>query len=387
MKLKEILFALLRCEVCGETLSEEVKKVCTPELAGSLYKFAKAHDLAHLVGDAIASSALLPKENALYQKFVQQRRTAVYRCEQLNYELERISEVFKEKAIYHIPLKGSVLREYYPESWMRTSCDIDLFVAEEDLDKATQVLSEDLGYRVDGKSLHDIQLFSESGLHLELHFILIEENRFPQMSEILMDIRSYTQEASEGEYRLQTTVEFFYFYHIAHMVKHFVCGGCGIRPFLDLWIMERKMPCDKEKLESLLRKGGIFTFYERAKTLSECWFSNAEADALALEMEDYIFHGGVYGSTENKIAVKRENTKSKIGYLFSCIFLPYEQLAQIYPSLKGKKILTPFYQVRRWFRILFKGVSKKTKGTLKAYDSVTEDKQERTKKLFDTLEI
>ena len=38
-------------------------------------------------------------------------------------------------------------------------------------------------------------------------------------------------------------------------------------------------------------------------------------------------------------------------------------------------------------RVLFKGMSKGTKGTLQAYDSVTSEKQARMKKLFEELEI
>lgn len=387
MELKELLFSILRSAVCGEPLSMEVRQFCVGDRATYLYNVAKAHDLAHLVGDVIANNQLLDREDEIYKKFIQQCRTAVYRCVQLNYELESISAVLQEANIYHVPLKGSVLRKYYPESWMRTSCDIDIFVWEEDLEKASQIISEKLGYRIDGKSPHDMQLFSEGGLHLELHYILIEESRFPEMEKVLGNLRVHLQESQEGEYCLQTTVEFFYFYHIAHMVKHFVCGGCGIRPFLDLWIMERNMICDKEKLAILLKEGGIFTFYQNAKKLSDYWFSNVEPEDFLLEMEAYILQGGVYGSTENKIAVKRENTKSKFGYLLSCIFLPYEQLVGIYPALKGKRILTPIYQVRRWFRILFKGVSKSTKNTWNAYNNVTDEKRERTKQLFENLGI
>lgn len=386
MKLKEILFAMLRYEVCGETLSEEVKTACTPEAAESLYKFAKSHDLAHLVGDALVSNGLLPKENELYQKFLQQRRTAVYRCEQLDYELEQICKIFEENKIENLPLKGAILRKYYPETWMRTSCDIDILVRKENLQKGVDVLVKN-GYILEGDHYHDISLYSAGGVHLELHYELIEEQDSLIRNKILLDIWGQLHPVIGSIYKKCMSDEMFLFYHIAHMVKHFIYGGCGIRPFLDLWIMERKIPYDKEKLNLLLNEGGVFVFYEKARKLAEYWFSNGITDEVLSEMEDYILNGGVYGSTENKISVKRGKKKSKFSFILSFIFLSYEQLAQIYPSLKGKKILTPFYQVRRWFRILFKGVSKKTKGTLKAYDSVTEDKQERTKKLFDTLEI
>ncbi|MBO4954226.1 MAG: nucleotidyltransferase family protein, partial [Clostridia bacterium] len=33
-----------------------------------------------------------------------------------------------------MPLKGAVIRQYYPEPWMRTSCDIDIHVKKDRLE-------------------------------------------------------------------------------------------------------------------------------------------------------------------------------------------------------------------------------------------------------------
>ena len=46
---------------------------------------------------------------------------AIYRYEKINYELNRLRSALNEAQIPFIPLKGSVLRQYYPEPWMRTS--------------------------------------------------------------------------------------------------------------------------------------------------------------------------------------------------------------------------------------------------------------------------
>ena len=58
---------------------------------------------------------------------------------------------------------------------------------------------------------------------------------------VLAQIWDTAVSAGPGSHRLLLADEMFYFYHIAHMVKHFEVGGCGIRPFLDLWIMNHRM--------------------------------------------------------------------------------------------------------------------------------------------------
>ena len=97
---------------------------------------------------------------------------AVFRYEQLNYENERICMALEKAQIPFIPLKGSIIRKYYPESWMRTSCDVDVLVHEEDAEKAVDVLVKEYGYtqelhlqrKISGKHLiqsYDPELFDE----------------------------------------------------------------------------------------------------------------------------------------------------------------------------------------------------------------------------------
>ena len=42
--------------------------------------------------------------------------------------MQKTSFKIKKVQIPFLPLKGSVIRQYYPEPWMRTSCDIDILV-------------------------------------------------------------------------------------------------------------------------------------------------------------------------------------------------------------------------------------------------------------------
>ena len=381
---EKAFFALLRFEINGDELCDEIKNLITPEMLPALFKLSKRHDLAHLIGDALDKNELLPDGTEAKKRFLQERSMAVYRVEQLNYELESICRILEDNKIPHIPLKGSVLRKYYPKFWMRTSCDIDVLVKKEDLERATRALKS-CGFTYKEMQSHDVQFWAESGVHIELHFDLIEESVAPKSAKTLSRAWERTNPCDGWKYRLEFDDEFFSLYHIAHMAKHFLNGGCGIRPFLDLWIMERKMPYDKEKLREMLKEGGLLAFYENANHLAGFWFAEIEPSDTVKAMEEYILRGGVYGTTENKVAVSREKLKNKFLFILSCIFLSHENLCQVYPSLKGKKWLTPFYQVRRWFRIIFKGASKNTSSTLRAYDSVSKERKQDVKNLLDDL--
>ena len=57
----------------------------------------------------------------------QKQLAAVFRYEQ-QYEFQRICAVLEQAEVSYIPLKGLLLRNCYPEGWMRTSGDLDLLV-------------------------------------------------------------------------------------------------------------------------------------------------------------------------------------------------------------------------------------------------------------------
>lgn len=376
---------LIAYEVCGMTIDKSQYTLTDEELV-KLYRLSKSHDLAHLVGDALIKNDLI-EDGEIKAKFQKQMMLAVYRYEKINYELGRLRKVLNEAKIPFIPLKGSVLRRYYPEPWMRTSCDIDVLVHESDLERAVAILVDKLAYKRESKGSHDISLFSDYGVHLELHYSLIEENRVGNIESVLQDVwKKATPVAETFEYLLRD--EMFYYYHIAHMAKHFVgTGGCGVRPFVDIWVLNHRVPFDEGKRKALLTEGGLLTFAAEAQALSEVWFGNAEHTDITRQMQNYLLKGGVYGTTKNRVSVQQVKRGGKFRYAISRIWLPYDTLKFHYPSLVGKRVLLPFYEVRRWFKLLFGGGVKRSVNELRLNSSATNEEQTETKEMLSKLEI
>lgn len=392
----QTMFNCIKCEICGQN-----EKIVLPEVSArfliEIYKLSKAHDVAHLVGDALNKSGVFENfpddidenERATIEKikakFDEQIFTAVYRYENINYELERLKETLEEAEIPFIPLKGSVIRLYYPEPWQRTSCDIDVLVKEKDADKASKVLAERLQYKINEKGQHDVSLFSPSNIHVELHFKLMDIE-FKQVS-ALSDVWSGREVEPVSEYEYTMSNELFLLYHIYHMAKHFVHGGCGVKPFIDLWIIKNKIGFDEEKAQKMLQESGLLAFFERSTDLVNVWFEDKNHSEITQEMEDYILQGGVYGTLKQNLAMSQNKKGGKFRHLMSRIFLSYKDMAVYYPSLKKCPILFPFNQVRRWCRILFCGGRKAAMNEIKVNQNITTEEQERAKKLLEELNL
>jgi len=355
MNTEQVLFALIRNVICGEAVSEETKSACTPEMLEAVYTLAAKHDLAHLVGQAVSKLDL--PESEILKKCKQAAMRVFMRYAQQSYEYAHCCKALEDAQIPFIPLKGSILRDLYPEPWLRNSCDIDILVKEEMLDAAGSALVDNLGYTAGNKGDHDITLTAPSGVHLELHYDTIQERYEAGTSRSVLSRVWEDSFCAEGKcFQRSLTDEMFYFYHIAHMAKHFENGGCGIRPFLDIWILHNRIDPNNKKRDALLKEGGLPAFAQGAEKLSRVWFLGAEPDSLTLQMEQYILFGGTYGNLTNRAAYGQVKSGSKAKYLLTQrIFLPYDYLKAEYPILKEKKYLTPIYQGVRWVRTLRAG--------------------------------
>lgn len=362
-----LLFILLRSAVCGTELQESEKALYSDGILPQLFALSNKHDVAHLVGAALNENGLLKKGEPYSDRFLKKIMTAVYHYEQLNFELKRLCDTLEEAKIPFIPLKGSVMRKYYREPWMRNSCDIDVLVRYEDLERAISALTEKLQYIEKERATYDVPLFSPADEHIELHFDLVEEGRAKSASEVLSSVWDNVYLHENCSYRYEMTDEFFYFYHIAHMAKHFETGGCGIRPFIDLWILDNLENVNVQKRQALLKKGGLEKFAEASQNLSKAWFCGEAADEVINQMQNFILSGGMFGSSQNRVALQQTKKGGRVGYLFSRIFIPYDRLRRYYPILKKHRWLMPFMQIRRWFWLLFRSdVASIAKNELKA---------------------
>lgn len=351
-EVQELLIEILYAAVNEAEKSPAVAQKITPDNLISICRLAKKHDLAHIVS-AFVYRNQIEIDQELLVKLQREELMSVYRYEQMHYAFEQICDAFNEKGIAYIPLKGSVLRAYYPYESMRTSCDIDILIHEEDLDCAISCL-ENKGYRCGNKHYHDVSLFSPNKIHLELHFNIQENIDF--LDVVLKDAWQYAV-LTQG-CRHDFSKEFFVFHMYAHMAYHFLSGGCGIRSLMDIWIMEHKMDAPYSCAADLLHKAGIYTFAAEISHISNQCFSLNNRDAFSDLVLKYIYSGGVYGSTENTIAVYKSKKNSSFVYLMERLFLPYNSMIIAYPILKKAPYLLPFYWVVRWGKTIFGGKSK-----------------------------
>lgn len=381
------MLALCRVALCGE--GEITFDRPGDERMSELYALSAHHDMAHVVSYALYRLGWLDATSEAGAKLQRAQMLAVYRYGRQQAELTALCDALECAGIEHLPLKGSELRALYPEPWLRTSADIDVLVHEQDLDRAAQVLGDTLGYHREAfvSESHDVSFRTPTDVHVELHFDLIEQDRVGAVENELRDVWHSTHHVAGKTWRREMDDDMFYFYHVAHMAKHVAEGGCGIRTVADLWMLTHRTAYDAAARQHRIERGGLCAFDRTARALCETWFSGAEADDVTRRMAAYVLRGGVFGDATNVVAVHQARGESRLRYARRRIFMPYDRLCHAYPSLRGRKHLTLFYQLHRIARAVLRGKLRGGVRELSTNQTIDQARIDATARLLADLEI
>lgn len=380
--IEKMLFACLRSAVTNEPLDRSLCEALHDEHQKAVYRLAKKHDVAHLIAYVLQRERI-PLTAEAQQTLHRVQMAAVYRMQLLLREQSRICETLENAGVPHVLLKGAVLRNYYPEPWMRTSCDIDLLTPAETLESTASLLHTELDYKIDKTLDHDVQIFAPNGTHLELHYTLCVNH--PSHDALLKDAWKYTCPIAGKHAAKALDFEFHLCYILAHIAKHVLSGGCGVRPFLDLFVLRRADCYDEQRLLSFCEQSGLLIFYRACCRLCDVWFDNKPYTQDDRVFADYVLGAGVYGTVENYTNVSNVRKGSKLAFLASRLFPPKESIYTLYPGARRKKALLPLYYIRRLFRVFLPSRRKATVTQLKQTVNLTEQTSQELADLLSKL--
>lgn len=373
---RDVLFAVIRAGL-GQSVS--VPPI-TDDVFEQLIRFGKRQSLFPIIWQGIQT--LCPDN-----RWAPAVQTDLFNCITRNVwrenGLKTARRALDGANIPYVLLKGAVIQHLYPEPWMRTSSDIDILVPEEDLDAAVRAMEENTAFKAEEKGYHDVSMMSDN-YHLELHFSLKE--REEKLDPLLAKAWDYTVPAEEGSCR-RFTPEYELFYVVAHMEHHFIGGGLGVRPFIDLWLLLHKTDCDKDALNALLDACGLTTFFDTCRRLCAAWFDGAEHDDATALLEKYCLSGGVLGS-DALFYVARQRKNKGWRYVLSRVWIPKDELISSYGDEGEAKHSTLYYQVKRWNSWVFrKDRQQELKGQIDQLQKVPEEAITEFNKLVDMMDL
>ena len=92
------IVALIKNAVFDSPLPEDFPKSFSDEEAEDFFRIAKGHDLAHLVAASLKKNEI-HLSGEVEAKFQKQLFMSVFRCEKMQYELKRLSELLEKACL------------------------------------------------------------------------------------------------------------------------------------------------------------------------------------------------------------------------------------------------------------------------------------------------
>ncbi len=222
------------------------------------------------------------------------------------YCLRQVIENFEKAGVPYCVLKGVSIANFYYMPKLRASGDIDMFIYPDDEKRAMKIL-ENMGMTVvprEKESQH-FEARDKNGGLIEMHVTLyskmlgdiVLKNKFsvsePFVKTVIKD------EFSVNSLGIQDNLNFL----TAHLIKHFVKEGCGIRQVTDIlaFINANKDKIDFEKYFSVLKEIKFDTFIKNVLGIGVRYFG-LQFDIYETEISDKILEdietGGNFGRSE-----------------------------------------------------------------------------------------
>ena len=383
-KTSELLIYLMACSLQG-TKPEEAQ-LANIDLE-ALLRLAKAHSVSAMVCMALEQTdAFQHAAETTRLKWLDAKNKAVRKNMLLDAERHQLEKEFAEQGIWYMPLKGSILKDWYPKFGMREMADNDILFDPSGREQVRKIF-QNRGYKTVSfrKGNHDV--YEKAPIYnFEMHVSLFH-GMYKELTEQYENVKERLLPVDGTAYQFAFTPEDFYVFVLAHAYKHYSRSGTGIRTLADIYIINQKLggTMNWEYVDSELRGLGIFSYERESRELAQKLFGIAKLPTEAnlseaeQQMLAYYLGASTYGTIENRTLNQMQKLQpdggaitahTKRKYLLSRIFPGREWCKACAPTVYKYPVLLPFFWV---WRLVYRGITNRKKVTqeIKALKAVS----------------
>ena len=342
----------------------------------AVFQYVKISGISAITFMALEDALDVIDENSYMFDWKKLRLNSIRRNLLFDQERNAITNFFEQNGIWYLPLKGSVIKEMYPNPEMREMNDNDILIDQNGrgqakdfmLSRGYQVKPNDKGV-IDDKGNSD-EYVKDPFFYFELHKFLIEERYSPKQYDYFLPIKDRLIKDADKEYGYHMSDEDFYLYMICHAHKHFSRNGMGIRFLMDeyVFLKEKGETLDNDYINEKIREFGLEQFDADLQIISKMAFDldqeYSESDLSDSEkaLYDSCLGAGIFGNIETRwkneayeMNARSTDAITKKEYIRNRLF-PDENWYRIYhPFVYKHKIVKPFFTIYRLTVLAFRG--------------------------------
>ena len=301
----------------------------------AIYRMARLHNLDCIVYDGmkrIAGEA----DADLMEEWANRNTICAAQGIMQQREAKKLVKELPARGIRVLPLKGSILKEFYPQARYRQMADVDILIDRKNMEKAHTVMKE-LGYQYKGGDSEDTvdKYYKPPCVSIEIHSHLMHYHA--ENHKKYLDIWERCKEEN-GVYHMNW--DDYYLFLMEHFAKHFNESGSGIRFVLDIYIFleAKKKELHPEYLKKKQKELGLEEFCREMEEIAYRWF-DGRPEIRDSKYETVILLAGIFGirqwayaGQQKKYLEKYKNPGIAKGmYLLCRLFPDYHAMAAQYP--------------------------------------------------------
>lgn len=369
----EYLLAVLRAAAKGEKPSAPDENFDW----NAFFELSKKQQVYSMVAQAVDFN-WLPDEIA--KELNNFSKSELVRLIAMQNELNAIKSELEKNEIKYMLLKGSVIKNYYPQQSMRQMSDIDIMYDAEKRGTLVEIMTA-RGYELHSQDGNSDDFIKPPYYTFEFHRELFKDafGFCPDFSFVW----SNAEKAAGNMYEYTMSAEDLYLHHIAHMYKHYIFGGFGIRFIVDTYLIlkneAKKM--DRSYIDEKLAQMQLADFEKDISSFSFAIMENKELSEKQREFFNTALVYGIYGGNKTNVDevfrnYQNKNGGSALGYIVSRIFPSAFQMKSMYPVLNKYPVLLGFYYIKR---LVEKSISsrKKVLSEVKAVKTINKEQKNK----------
>ena len=390
-KTSEILIYLMKCSL--QNTKPEEAPLARADLE-ALLRLARAHSVSAMVCMALEKTAIFAgADDAVKKHWREAKNKAIRKNMLLDAERAAIMMQLESAGIWHMPLKGSVLKDWYPKPGMREMADNDILFDPSERERVRGIFRS-RGYKIVsfGKGNHD-EYEKPPLYHFEMHVSLFHE-MYPKLAGQYQNVKEKLLPVDGTACQFAFTPEDFYVFALAHAYKHYSGSGTGVRTLADIYVMNHHLDgiMNRDEVEQKLTRLGIAEYEQHSRVLAEKLFSGArplpemELNTDEKEMLRFYCDATTYGTIDNQIQKRLHELqgnaegitlRTKLKYCCVRLFPGKEFCKYHYPFVYHHLWLLPFFWV---WRMADKGISHRKK--VKRELTLLKERQQKPTKTF-----
>ena len=347
----------------------------------AILELAKKHQIYNIIASEIAS---LPNaDSETKASFRNHNLSEITRMIAVNNERGLIFEELKAKKIKFMPLKGLIIKDYYPKESMRQMSDNDILFDESKRDDVAQIMKA-LGYKPTATGENSDDYFKPPYCTFEFHRTLFFDER--EFSPKFDNLWNNAAPDDENESMYHMALDDVYIYNVCHMYKHYSTAGCGVRFLADNYLFLKKENDELNwgYINSQLEKYGISEYERKSRELAFKIFSEERLTEEQIALLETYINNGIYGKAGIRLSKTIEALadggsvkNAKLKYYLLRLFPPKKKMIADYRVLEKHLYLLPFYYVYRLIKAIIN--SKSTIDEIKTVNGVNGDKDSGSK--------